>query len=154
MQNVLPAQTAAYELLSPLFGDGLEVKKAASTGGVQPAYIAMFIRQDESPGAAGLCSKEFAAYAGAALSMLPPNAAKDAVKSGSLTEMMIGNLYEVMNICSRLLFTDDTPHLRLTKVTSAAEAEGMAQLKEGASIVEFDVTIPKYGTGRLGFLVN
>lgn len=154
MQNLLPDQAATHELLSVLFSDGFEVKKVTPATGDKPAYIAMFVREDQSPGAAGLCSKEFAAYASAALSMLPSGVAKDAAKSGQLTEMMAGNLYEIMNICSRLLFSDATPHLRLTAVTSAAEAEGMAQLQNEASRVEFEISIPKYGVGRLGFLVN
>jgi hypothetical protein len=140
-------------MLSLLFGDELIVKDAGEKA-APAAFAAIYVHEDQSPGAACLCSQEFAAFAGAALSMVPPNVAKDAARGGALTEMMAGNLYEVMNICSRLVISDTTTHLRLAKVCSSKEADGLTLIEQTGKRVEFEVSIPRYGAGNLAFIVT
>jgi hypothetical protein len=86
--------------------------------------------------------------------MLPPNAAKDAVKSKLLTPAMNDNLREVMNICSRLMMRDGSGHLRLDQVFQSkslpAAAAAMASAATGRA--DFEVTLGKYGAGALSLL--
>ena len=65
------------------------------------------------------------------------------------------NVYEVMNICSRLLMSDDTPHLKLENMYNdvaelSEEAVDMIKTAEGSS--HFDIDIPNYGKGRLSLV--
>ena len=66
--------------------------------------------------------------------------------------MMVGNLTEIMNICSRLLMTDTSPHLRLARLYPAKslEAPVNAVLSGAKGRVDFEVNVPKYGPGTLG----
>ncbi len=102
-----------------------------------------------------VCDKEFVAYSGAALSMIPADVANEMISGNSVTEAMIGNFYEVMNICSKLLMSDSSAHLRLDKTLVPEDsAETVSALKESAQVIGFNVEIPKYGVGGLTFLVT
>ena len=113
----LPDAALVRELLGMLF-DGLTVKPGAKLD-VSPksgAYFGVYVADDGSPAVLCACDIVFAANSSAALSMLPPNAAAGAVKAKLLTDMMIANLREVMNICTRLVIRDGTPHLKLAEL--------------------------------------
>ena len=73
----------------------------------------------------------------------------------SVTDAMLDNFYEVMNICSKLLMSDTSSHLRLDKTMPPEESsEPIAALQGAASVTCFDVAIPKYGKGALTFVVS
>lgn len=136
-------------LLGMLF-DGMEVKPGVRVDPAgRGAQVAVFISDDGEPVAACACDAGFAAAAGSALSMLPPPVAKDAARTGELTEVMQGNLNEIMNICSRLVMTDTSPHLRLERVYPGASvpASAKALLMAPAARADFEVGLPKYGPG-------
>ena len=60
-----------------------------------------------------------------------------------------------MNICSKLLMSDTSAHLRLDKTLNPQEsAESVSTLKDAAQVIGFDVDIPQYGKGMLTFLVT
>jgi len=151
MAYVIPKKESIIALLGPFFGD--EFKVAADDGATAPTdYVAIFVDPENQPVAAGVCDTAFAAYSGAAFSMVPKNVAEEALSSGDLSGMIADNLNELMNICSRLLMSDFTPHLRLDKVVPKSEAECLADMEERGRKVTFDVTVPRYGSGKLGFL--
>jgi hypothetical protein len=152
----LPEVAHVTDLLGMLF-DGLAVKPGAkldlsanSTG-----FAGVYVNDDNKPVALCTCDIAFAANSSAALSMLPPNQAKEAIKSKTLTDAMIANLHEVMNICTRLLLREGTAHLRLDKVyaVKALPSAASAMIGGGARRIEFDVGIGRYGNGVMGLLV-
>jgi hypothetical protein len=149
----LPDATRLKTLFGVLF-DGLEVKPGAKLDPAATAYAAVFVADDGSPVALAACDIQFAANSSAALSMLPPGAAKDAAKSKELTDMMLANLGEIMNIGTRLLITDTSPHLKLDRVYAAnALPPPAAAVAAGAQgCVDFDVAIAKYGNGLLSIM--
>ncbi len=53
-----------------------------------------------------VCGLEFEAYSGAALFMIPADAANEMIAGQSVTDAILDNFYEVMNICSKLLMSD------------------------------------------------
>jgi hypothetical protein len=70
---------------------------------------------------------------------------------------MRDNLYEVMNICTRLLINESTPHLRLAalcKIDDNVSRDAQRSIKEGSSGSGYTVEIPQYGAGGLSFLVT
>jgi hypothetical protein len=95
-----------------------------------------------------------AASFGAALSMLPPLAAKEAAKARELTAVMIDNVREIMNICTRLAMDATSPHLRLEQIYPVKSLPVPASALLGApkGRREFQVQLTKYGGGVLTFL--
>ena len=156
MGYVTPKDVDVKAMLAMLLGDNLEVKPAPGALDTSKGLYALYVDDTDAPVAACVCDPAFAAYAGGALSMLPPGGAEDAAKSGELSDVMVDNTYEVMNICSRLLMTDSTPHLRLQKLY-----KDMGEIPEGgrsvvtkpSKRVDFDLKVPRYGSGRLSLLL-
>lgn len=98
---------------------------------------------------------KFAAFAGAALTKIPLGGAEDAAESGELTENMLGNLYEVMNICSRLFMDSSSPHLKLDKLYASISDlpdNALALVNAITGRLDLKVNIPGYGEGHLSFL--
>jgi len=101
------------------------------------------------------CDKEFVAYSGAALSMIAADVANDMISGNAVTEAMVDNFFEVMNICSKLLMSDSSAHLRLDRtLNSHHSAEAIAALQESANIAGFGIGMPNYGKGTLTFVVT
>jgi hypothetical protein len=151
----VPDVPQVRELLGLLF-DGFTAKAGAKLdlGPKSGSHCAVYVGDDGTPVAICGCDVAFAANGGAALSMLPPNAAKDAIKSKVLTEVMTANLREVMNICTRLLLRENTPHLRLLEVYPAASlpAAAAAVVAGARHRADFEIGLGKYGGGLLATL--
>jgi hypothetical protein len=151
----LPDAAQVKGLLGMLF-DGLSVKLGAKLDVSAKAsnYFGVYVSDDGAP--AALCGVDmaFAANSGAALSMLPPNVAKEAAKDKELTPVMLANLHEVMNICTRLMLRDDSPHLKLRElcVQSALPPPAAAIIGASKGRVDFEIGIGKYGAGILSVM--
>jgi hypothetical protein len=148
----LPDVAQVKELLGMLF-DALSVKLGPKLD-VSPkalGYFGVYVSDDGTPVALCGCDMAFAANSGAALSMLPPNAAKEAVKEKELTPLMLANLHEVMNICTRLVLRDDSPHLKLHELCelNALPARAAAIVAAPKGRIDFEVGLGKYGSGAL-----
>jgi hypothetical protein len=150
----LPDGPKIIDLLGLLF-DGLEVKAGGSfdqtpAGG---AWFGVFVIDSGNPAALCGADANLAATFGAAFSMLPVGVAKDAAKTRELTSVMIDNLREIMNICSRLVMDAASPHLKLDQVYPAKSLPAPAAALLGApnGRREYQVQLPKYGGGVLAF---
>jgi hypothetical protein len=151
----LPDGPKIVDLLGLLF-DGLDVK-AGGTFDQTPAggaWFGVFVADSGTPVALCGADANLAATFGAAFSMLPVGAAKEAAKARELTGVMIDNLHEIMNICSRLVMDATSPHLRLDQIYPAKSLPAPATALLGASNGrrEFQVQLPKYGGGVLTFM--
>ena len=81
--------------------------------------------------------------------------AKDMISGNAVTDAMVSNFHEVMNICSKLLMKDSGAHLRLDKVLKPEEASSaIGALQDAPQSAGFAVEIPQYGTGKLSFIVT
>ncbi len=137
-----------------IFGAELDVSDSEAQD-LSNHYVATFVSDEDQLVAFCACDKEFVAYSGAALSMIPADVANEMISGNAVTEVMIENFYEVMNICSKLLMSDSSAHLRLDKTLSPEDSAGpVAALQESAHITGFGVDIPRYGKGRLIFAVT
>ena len=151
----LPEASKIKQILGLLF-DGLDVKPggrldcAPSSG----AYVGVYVCDDGAPVALCACDADLAAYWGSALSMLPPALARDAAQSRQLTELMVGNLREIMNICTRLVMCERSPHLRLGDIYPVNELPGEAATLMGTAPgrSDFQIGLRKYGQGQLALL--
>ena len=143
------------DLLGMLF-DGLSVKLGPKLD-VSPkatSFFGVYVSDDGKPVALCGCDLAFATNSGAALSMLPPNAAKEAAKDKALTPVMLANLHEVMNICTRLMLRDESPHLKLRELCETTALPPHAAAIAGApkGRIDFEISIAKYGAGVLSVM--
>jgi hypothetical protein len=153
----LPDAPKVQDILGMLF-DGIDVKAGGkfdqTPGG--GAWFGVFVSDSGAP--VVLCGADvnLAATFGAALSMLPPAAAKEAAKSREFTQMMSENLREIMNICTRLVLDASSPHLKLDQVypAKALPAAAAALLGTLRDRREFQLQLPKYGGGVLSLLTS
>jgi len=151
----LPDGPKIVQMLGLLF-DGLDVK-AGGTFDQTPAggaWFGVFVADNGSPVAMCGADANLAATFGAAFSLLPVDAAKDAAKGRELTSVMIDNMREIMNICSRLVMDAASPHLKLEQIypAKALPAPAAALLGAPNARKEFQVRLPKYGGGVLTFM--
>jgi hypothetical protein len=151
----LPDVNKVQGILGLLF-DGLEIKPGGAfdrtpAGG---ALFGVFIGEGDAP--VVLCGADLslAASLSAALSMLPPGAAKEAVKTGDLSTVMQENLREIMNICTRLVLDSTSPHLKLDQVYPCKSLPAAAAAILGSAVGhrEFQLQLPRYGGGVLSLL--
>lgn len=151
-RNPLPDIAQVKELLGMLF-DGMSVKVGPKLD-ISPktkSFFGVYVASDGAPVALCGCDMAFATNSGAALSMLPPAAAKEAAKDNELTPVMMANLHEVMNICTRLMLRDDSPHLKLQGLypQSGLQPAAAAIASAPKGRIDFEIAIAKYGTGIL-----
>jgi hypothetical protein len=151
----LPDGPKIMQLLGLLF-DGLDVKPGGAfdqspAGG---AWFGLFVADSGEPVALCGADANLAATWGAAFSMLPVAAAKEAAKTRELTGVMIENVREIMNICTRLVMDASSLHLKLDQVYPAKSLPAPAAALLGAARGrrEFQIQLPKYGGGVLTFL--
>jgi len=148
----IPNAAALKSMLAMMFGDDLEVSKAPD-GNPAGRFAATYVADGGEIVAICACDDAFVAYTGAALTMMPKDVADEMLKDGNFSDVVLGNFHEIMNICSRLLMSDSSPHLRLDKTLSPADAEKpIAQLAGGARAEHFALSVPRYGQGSLSFM--
>ena len=153
MRFLLPDDKAVLGILSALFGDDTKVSTAPMKD-LPTDWVAIYVGDDDKPVAACVCNKEFVAWSAAGLTMLPAAAAKEAATKGSFTEVMVGSHQEIMNICSRFLMSDSTPHLRLGRICPRKDAPELAEVAKAGTRKDFQVAIPRYGSGQMACLVT
>lgn len=151
----LPNAPKIVQMLGLLF-DGLDVKPGGTfdqtpAGG---AWFGVFVADSGEPVALCGADANLAASFGCAFSMLPVGMVKEAAKSRDLTGVMIDNIREIMNICTRLVMDASSPHLKLEQIYSSKSLPAPASALLGApkGRCEFQVQLPKYGGGVLTFL--
>jgi hypothetical protein len=151
----LPDGRKIVQILGMLF-DGLVVKPGGAfdqtpAGG---AWFGVFVADNGTPVALCGADGNLAASFGAAFSMLPVAAAKEAAQSRELTDVMKENVREIMNICTRLVMDDTSLHLKLDQIHAAHSLPAPAAALLGApqGRREFQLQLPKYGGGVLTLL--
>ncbi len=146
--HLMPRAEDVKNTFVTLFGDGVEV--ADHDGEADSTHLAVFIDDDDAPVTAIAVDLPFTAYLGAALTMIPKGGADDAIAEGEVSEMMVANVQEIMNICSRWFMDNSTPHLRLDSVYPVKTVpESAMDLYDGGDQVSFTVHIPEYGAGTI-----
>lgn len=148
---VVPNVETATSLLEMIFGEGLTLSDNDDAD-MGSNHVATFLSDDDRLVALCACDTSFVAYAGAALSMIPADAANEMIQDNDLSDMVTANFYEVMNICSKLMMSDSSAHLRLGKTLAPAEsAEAVGSLQ--GKTKGFTLDIPGYGKGVMTFVI-
>lgn len=151
-----PSKAELKDMLGMLFNN-LEVQDCEPLAlDADDLFFGLYLDDDDKPVTLVVCDMPFSAYMGSSMTMLPPPVAADAIKSGKLEDMMVGNVKEVMNIVSRLFMLRGGTHLRFATLHSAKDGlpDSVSALVENVDQqVFFDVEVPRYGSGKVGFLV-
>lgn len=154
---VMPLAESVQKMLADLLGKPVTVKKA--TPGLlsiaKPGVAAHYVYDNGTTGALILCDLPLSICAGAALMLLPPAAATDAVKAGKLNENIIENIREVLNICASLFIYEDRAHVRLREIhplPGQTPPEVAKVITRPAGRMEVDVNVPGYGAGKMALL--
>ena len=153
-EYVVPTADATSQILEMLFGNPVEVQvaDAITPGGTN--YVTTYIDDEDKLVAACVSNLSFVVYAGAALAMISGAVANRVVAEGAPTKAMLGNFYEVMNVCSKLLTSDSSPQLRLDKTHNPNDGLDAIVSLQPAATMSFSIRVPSYGSAALSFLVT
>jgi hypothetical protein len=153
----LPKPNEVSSLLAGLTGRSAQFKPAKphAFGKDFPEVIALYRTDAGELGAAVACDIEFAASAGAALTMIPADVVKECADDGEMTERIRENAHEVLNVAASLFNQPGFSHLVLSEVILNAETpETIAELiaKPGQRS-DLEGAIEGYPGGRASILL-
>ena len=148
-----PSETSVLKYLEMLFGDDVKVTKGKSTPPVS-SYLGVFLDDEDALAGGCVADINFAAYAGAALTILPKGVADDAIKSKEITEVMSANLGEVFNILTRVVVDEGSDHLRYQRVVAPGKDPSVSETFKALPESCFTIQIPNYGQGQLSFFIR
>ncbi len=158
MKNV-PNGRLATEVFTGLLAREVECKPAPAPFMVkskEKLLLAEYITDDNQRACIGYCDYNFAAYAGAALSLVPKPVAEEDLKKGELSESLIENTYELLNVAASIFNKPGVPHVRLKAVTACPPLPDWARAmsRKPSSRLDLRVGIEGYGIGRVSFAVS
>ncbi len=122
-----------------------------------PVSVAVYVDDSLQVRALIACDLALSAYAGAALGLVPPNVAAEEIASGTVSENLRENLYEVLNIAASLFNVPDAPHVRLHGLHPAGEPTPPAVLAQCLTLgrrEDLAVAIGGYGSGQLSVVLT
>ncbi|MDD3650110.1 hypothetical protein [Immundisolibacter sp.] len=153
--KALPTAQAIAKLITSLVGKNVTAKPAAAAVERLPKGGVVGVCVDDTTTVVALVVADvpLAAAAGAALAMIPPAAAQDAVRAGSLPPNIADNFREVTNILCSVLTAASGRGVRLAdfavgSVPPAAEAV----LGAGGARLDLEVDVQGYGKGQLAII--
>ena len=155
---LLPAAKDVRDMLSGLVGKEVSVSPGAPVTPEpnRPVTIAIFTAPDMSVNALCVMDLGASAYTAAALALLPPGGAQDAVEEDKeLSPMLLEALHEVVNVLSALFNTPGAPHSKLNKlVPDGDEVPGdIAGMLAGFNRLDLAIEVPGYGKGALSLVL-
>jgi hypothetical protein len=154
----LPAPKDVRDMLSGLIGKPVGVNPGVPVTPTPDKPVSVAIYVDPHMAINAICVMDLgaSAYTGAALALLPPGGAQDAVEEdGELSGLMVEALHEVVNVLSALFNTAGAPHSKLHKLYAPGDdlpgdIEGMLANFNRLDLV---VEVPGYGKGGLSLVL-
>jgi hypothetical protein len=151
----LPAMLPVRSLLEDLLGREVTVGHAdpVMADELPTTTMAIYIGNGMQMAAVLGLDLRLAAYAGAALGLMPPGGAEDSIEGKQLTPMLAENVHELCNILTGLLNRGGAPHVKLHQVwlpgQEQAPKDAAALLLALGRRLDVHVEIARYGGGRL-----
>ena len=154
----LPAAKDVRDMLTGLVGKPVAVNAGAPVTPTPDKPVAVAVYVDPQMAINALCVMDLgaAAYTGAALALLPPGGAQDAVEEdGELSGMLVEALHEVVNVLSALLNTPGAPHSKLHKLYAPGDdlpgdVQGMLA---NFNRIDLAIEVSGYGKGALSLVL-
>lgn len=155
----LPSALEVREVVEGLLGREMTVL----TGGpmVDPAgpggaVVAEYVSDQMRLAALIVMDLPMAARAGAAIALMPSSASEAAVADGELTDVLLENSGEILNVLASLFNTDGAPHLRLNAVhapNTALPTDVAPWVMAYVARLDLECDITGYGPGVVSVLV-
>ncbi len=154
----LPAAKDVRDMLTGLVGKPVAVNPGPPVTPTpdKPVSVAVYVDPHMAVNAICVMDLGASAYTGAALALLPPGGAQDAVEEdGELTALLVEALHEVVNVLSALFNTPGAPHSKLHKLYAPGEdlpgdIQGMLA---NFNRIDLAIEVPGYGKGAVSFVV-
>ena len=151
--NALPASLAIRNLLEDLLGRDVTVNAADPpvVADLKRTVSAVYVDGATRMVAVIGLDLALAAYAGAALGLMPVGGAQDCLEDGVLSPMLAENVGELFNVLTSLLNREGGPHVKLYKVYQPPEPlpnDVQAQLLALGNRTDLLVEVARYGKGR------
>jgi hypothetical protein len=155
----LPASKDVRDMLTGLVGKPVAVNPGAPVTPTPDKPVAVAVYVDPHMAINALCVMDLgaAAYTGAALALLPPGGAQDAVEEdGELTSLLVEALHEVVNVLSALFNTPGAPHSKLHKLYAPGEdlPGDIASMLANFNRIDLAIEVPGYGKGALSLVLS
>jgi hypothetical protein len=151
--TAMPDAKAVRDMLADMLGRNVEVAP-----GIPPlaehaadAMIAVYVNDASKMAAVLGMDVPLAAYASAAIGLVPMAAAERCVDARALTPQLEENGFEVCNMLGGLMNRDGYPHVRLNRVFYPGDkppTDAATQLIALGSRLDLEVTVQSYGAGR------
>ncbi|SFF63890.1 hypothetical protein [Blastococcus tunisiensis] len=154
----LPAPKDVRDMLTGLVGKPVAVDAGGPVTPTPDKPVSVAVYVDPQMAINALCVMDLgaSAYTGAALALLPPGGAQDAVEEdGELTGMLVEALHEVVNVLSALFNVPGAPHSKLHKLYAPGEdlpgdIEGMLA---NFNRLDLAIEVPGYGKGGISLVL-
>ena len=155
---LLPAPKDVRDMLTGLVGKPVGVSPGAPVTPTPEKPVSVAVYVDPYMATNALCVMDLAAsaYTGAALALLPPGGAQDAVEEdGELSGMMVEALHEVVNVLSALFNVPGAPHSKLHRLYAPGEElpGDIAGMLAAFNRLDLAVEVPGYGKGALSLVI-
>ncbi len=144
--RTLPSPAQLRPLLASLLGKDVDITLGGSFDQAS-MKIDTYVGDDNEVCYVVGSSKEFSAYSGAALAMLPPGRAAEAIKDGD-DEMLEMAYQEVLNVLTRAINDLGGVHVRLP-VGESFEAPDLAANEP----TTYTIDVSGYGPGVIAFWI-
>ena len=156
--TLLPASKDVRDMLSGLVGKEIAVSPGAPVTPEpnRPVTVAIYTAPDMAVNALCVMDLGASAYTAAALALLPPGGAQDAVEEDKeLSPMLLEALHEVVNVLSALFNTPGAPHSKLNKlVADGEEIPGdIVGMLANFNRIDLALEVPGYGKGGLSLVL-
>jgi hypothetical protein len=154
----LPAPKDVRDMLTGLVGKPVGVNPGAPVTPTPDSPVSVAVYVDPQMAINALCVMDLAAsaYTGAALALLPPGGAQDAVEEdGELSSMLVEALHEVVNVLSALFNTPGAPHSKLHKLYAPGDdlPGDIAGMLAAFNRIDLAIEVPGYGKGGLSLVI-
>jgi hypothetical protein len=156
---VVPAESDLCDLLTGLVGADVATTPASTPMTTKEAYvIADYVEDDGSLTGLCLADVKIANFLGAALAMIPANAAEKDARAKKLSDEVKDNIQEIFNIAASLFNTSGGKHNRFRRLylphKEDLPSEVEAVLKSPAARGDYALSVPGYGDGKLSVLAG
>ena len=158
-ETPLPTALEVREVVEGLLGREMTVL----TGGpmVDPAgpggaVVAEYVSDQMQLAALIVMDLPMAARSGAAIALMPSSTSEAAVGDGELTDVLLENAGEILNVLASLFNAEGAPHLRLNAVHgpgASLPADVAPWVMAYVARLDLECDITGYGTGGLSVLV-
>ena len=154
----LPEPETMSELLAGLLGKEIKAETTSTWQPTadRPACVAAFGPDDGPTSCLWVFDMDASIYTGAALTMTPPEEAKEAVKANELREGFVENVHEIFNVGSSLFNAGDAQlMLKDAHVTKDELPAGVQKLLDSPPArLDLEIDVPDYGKGKVSVIVS